>query len=240
MNSLTLSNLDTLPYGAEEALNRLRINFNFCGDQFKKVIITSSTPGEGKSFISSNLWRLLAQSNKKVILVDADIRKSVMRSRYKISSPNKEFLGLSHFLAGSASLEDVVYTTNIEGGYLLPASRTVSNPSILLQNGKLDKVLNLLAQQFDYVLVDTPPLTNVADGDLIASHCDGAILVVRSGVTPRNLIASSLKQLERAGCELMGVVLNRVEETNNPYYYKYSKYGYYSKYYGESDGSKKS
>lgn len=239
MKVLTLNNLAPLPYAAEEAMNRLRINFSFCGDQFKKVVITSSTPGEGKSTVSVNLWRLLATSGKRVILVDADIRKSMMRSRFQITSTEHDYQGLSHYLAGRASLQDVIYATNISGGYMLPTSHTVFNPTILLQSSRFPQMLEALAQKFDYVLVDTPPLTNVADGDLIASHCDGAILVVRGGGTPRNLVASSLKQLERANCKLMGVVLNRVDSKNSPYYYKYTKYGYYSSYYGNAEGGDK-
>lgn len=232
MKTLTLHNIEPLPYAAEEAMNRLRINFNFCGDQFRKVVITSSTPNEGKSTVSVNLWRLLATSGKRVILVDADIRKSMMRSRFQITSTESDYLGLSHYLAGKAALQDVLYATNVNGGYMLPTSHTVFNPTILLQSSKFPQMLDMLAQKFDYVLVDTPPLTNVADGDLIASQCDGAILVVRGGVTPRSLVASSLKQLERANCKLMGVVLNRVDSKSSPYYYKYSKSGYYSSYYG--------
>ena len=240
MKKLTLNYLEPLPYSAEEAMNRLRVNFNFCGDRFKKIIITSSTPNEGKSFVSSNLWRLLAASGAQVVLVDADIRKSVLRSRYQINNEdgdNKKFYGLSHYLAGQVELEDVVYETNLSDAFLLPTTHTVNNPAILLQNPRFTQMLEELAYRYDYVLVDTPPLSNVSDGDLIAAQCDGGILVVRSGVTPRGLIASSLKQLERAGCELMGVVLNRVETKNNPYYYKYSKYGYYSSYsyYGNNN-----
>lgn len=235
MNTILLNHLDKLPYGAEEALNRLRVNVGFCGSRFKKIIVTSSTPNEGKSFVSTNLWRMLAEAGSKVVLVDADMRKSVMRSRYQISSGDGGMFGLVHYLAGQVELENVLYQTNVENGFLLPTANTVSNPAILLQTDRFTNLLNILAKEFDYVLVDTPPLGSVADGDLIASQCDGGLLVVRSGVTPRALIASSLKQLERAGCELMGVVLNRVEAKSNPYYYKYSKYGYYSDYYYGSD-----
>lgn len=236
MKTLTLNNLDTLPYATEEALNRLRINFNFCGDRFKKVLITSSVPGEGKSFISMNLWRMLGESGRNVVLVDADIRKSMMRTRYRIGSKDGEFVGLSHYLAGSASLDDVLYATNLPGAYLLPTAHTVFNPSILLQNGRVEEMLEALSKRFDYVLVDTPPLTNVADGELLASYCDGALLVVHGGDTPRNLISNSMKLLNRAGCDLMGVVLNRVTEEGNPFYQKYSKYG---DYYADHDGGRK-
>ncbi len=238
MNTLTLRNIGALPYEAEEALNRLRINLNFCGDNFKKIVITSSTPGEGKSHISVNLWRMLASSGKNVVLVDSDIRKSMMRSRWQITSTERDYMGLTHYLAGKVPLADVIYETNLRNAYMVPTSHTVFNPTLLLQSKRFPLMLDALAEKFDYVLVDTPPLTNVADGALIASHCDGAILVVRGGVTPRTLIADSLKELERSGCELMGVVLNRVEARNNPYYYKYTKYGYYSKQYGETDGGK--
>lgn len=239
MKTLVIQNLPSLPYAAEEALNRLQINFTFCGDQFKKVVVTSSTPEEGKSTVSINLWRLLAASGKRVVLVDADMRKSVMRSRYQITSSEHDYLGLSHYLAGKASLVDVLYSTNINGGYMVPTSHTVSNPTVLLQNGRLQQMLDLLAQKFDYVLVDTSPLVNVADGNLIASNCNGAILVVRGGVTPRKLVADSLKQLERAECKLMGVVLNRITAKDSPYYQKYKKAGYYSNYAASGESGKR-
>ena len=168
-------------------------------------------------------------------MVDADMRKSVLRSRYQFASGEKNLPGLVHYLAGQVEIDDVLCRTNIDNAYLFPTSYTVTNPALLLQTERFSGLLDALTRVFDYVLVDTPPLNSVSDGDLIASHCDGALLVVRSGVTPRNLIAGSLKQLERAGCELMGVVLNRVEAKSNPYYYKYGKYGYYNDYYYGSD-----
>lgn len=238
MKTLQINNLEPLPYAAEEAMNRLRVNLGFCGDRFKKIIITSSTPNEGKSFVSMNLWRLLAEAGHNVVLVDADIRKSVIRSRYQIEMGKEHLYGIAHYLAGQVEINDIIYKTNLEG-YIVPTSYTVANPAILLQSPRFPKLLEELSNCFDYVLVDTPPLTNVSDGNLIASQCDGGLLVVRSGVTPRSLIANSINQLERSGCELMGVVLNRVEMKNNPYYYKYTKYGYYSDYYGGENKEEK-
>ena len=237
MKQLILSDFENLPYSVEEALNRLRVNFGFIGPEYKKIIITSSTPDEGKSFVAFNLWRMLAEAGKKVILVDADIRKSVLRNRYKITGGKNGYQGLAFYLAGQAEMEDIIYATNIENGFMIPISYTVSNPAILLQSERFPKLLNDLAEVFDYVLIDTPPLSAVADGDLIASHSDGAIFVVRGGVTPRKLIASSLKQLDAAGCKLLGTVLNRVEVENTAYYYKYSKGKYYGGYYYSSYGS---
>ena len=240
MKKLILDNTGDLPYSVDEALNRLRVNFGFVGTEYKKIIITSSTPDEGKSFVAVQLWRMLAESGKKVILVDGDIRKSVLRSRHRIKGQNEEEnQGLAYYLSGQAEMEDIIYATNIENGYMIPITYTVSNPALLIQSERFPRLLDTLAKTFDYVLVDTPPVSAVSDGDLIASYCDGAIFVVRGGVTPRRVIASSLKQLEAANCKLLGVVLNRVEMKNSAYYYKYNKNGYYySRYYGESGSAK--
>ena len=240
MKTLIMDNLDELPYGAQEALNRLRVNFGFCGKEYKKVLITSSVPDEGKSFVSVRLWKMLAEAGNSVVLVDADIRKSVIRSRHKMGTDG-QIWSLAHYLSGQAEMEDIVYATNVRNGYMVPTLYTVSNPAILLQNGRFEMLLNWLAEQCDYVIVDTPPLSNVSDGELIASLCDGALLVVRSGVTPRSLVAASIKQLERANCKLMGTVLNGVQKQNSQYYYRYGKYGKYGygKYgygYGKDSG----
>lgn len=232
MKSLTINNKTPLPYSTREGLNRLRINFNFCGDQYKKVLITSSTPDEGKSFVSYNLWRMLAESGRKVVLVDADLRRSVMHVRWQFTLDSKERnpQGLAHYLAGNASLDDVTYKTDLDTGFIIPTFRTIANPTLLLQSDRFQQLLDRLGQEYDVVLVDTPPLGSVADGLQIAAHCDGAILVVRGGVTPRRIISSSLMQLKSINCPVLGTVLNRVKMENSPYYYKYARYGYYSNY----------
>ncbi len=239
MRHLVLNEITTLPYSVEEALNRLRVNFGFCGADNKKVMVSSSVPNEGKSFIAVQLWRLLAESGKKVVFVDADMRKSILRNRHRIRTEDgAASQGLTYYLSGQASLEDVLYATNVPNGYMIPVMHTVSNPALLLQNERFPDLLDRLAKAFDYVIIDTPPVTAVADGNLVAGFCDGAIFVVRGGSTPRKLIASSLQQLENAGCKLLGVVLNRVQMSSSSYYYyKYNRNGYYySKYYyGKSE-----
>lgn len=236
MKSLMIKDKSILPYASREAMNRLRINFDFCGDQYKKVMVTSSTPDEGKSFVSYQLWRVLAESGKRVVLVDADLRRSVMRARHQLSveGDSKKANGLTHYLAGNASLDDVLYETDQENGFMVPTFRTVANPTLLLQNPRFNEMMDKLGEKFDIVLIDTPPLNSVADGLQIAAHCDGALLVVRGGVTPRRIVASSIGQLKSVSCPLLGTVLNRVEMNRNPYYYKYSKYGYYHYYYAPS------
>ena len=233
MKKLTFQNLQVLPYQVEESLNRIRVNFGFIGPEYKKIIVTSSTENEGKSFVAFNIWRMLAEAGKTAVFVDADIRKSVLRSRYQITGEKEGYLGLAFYLSGRATIQDIVYETTVPNGFYVPVSYTVSNPALLLQDKRFPNLLDTLADNFDYVIVDTPPLTAVADGDLIASHCDGAILVIRGGVTPRKLIANAMKQLENANCKLLGTVLNRVELSNSSYYYRkyYGKRKYYNSYY---------
>jgi len=232
MYTLEISNLEQIPYEIDEAINRLHVNLAFCGTEYKKIMITSSVPDEGKSLISMHLWKKLASAGKKVVYVDADLRKSVIRSRYRMKSDSQDPVGPSHYLSGQAELEDVVYKTSFENAYMVPVVRNMQNPALLLHSERFNQILDTLADNFDYVIIDTPPLESVADGELISAQCDGVLLVVRSGSTRKALISSSIKQLERSKCKLLGVVLNRAEVGKGQYYYYKSKeYGYYKNYY---------
>lgn len=221
-----------LPYSVEEAINRLRINVNFFGSDIRKIMIVSSEPNEGKSFIAYNLWQQMARAQEQSILVDADMRKSALVENFKISrADGKELWGLTHYLSDNKKLEDCVLTTDLEYGDLLPNVNNVVNPSLLLESQRFSGLMQLLSDKYRYVFVDAPPLGLVSDGERIGHLCDGAILVVRGGVTSKNVIRNSIAQLERAGCPLLGMVLNRVGAGSGKYYGKY--YGrYYGKYYG--------
>lgn len=230
MEMLTLNKLRPLPYQTREAINRLRVNLSYCGAQFKSIMVTSSVPGEGKSFISVNLWRSLAETGKTVLLIDADIRKSDLRNRYQITAENSEKTAcLVSFLAGQATPHDIVYETNVSGGYMIPIFRNMSNPVLLLSNPNFVDLISGLSKNFDYVIVDTPPVNSVSDALQIARCVDGALLVVRSASTPRKMVQDSISQLAGVKCPLIGTVLNQVDEEKNPYYVKYGKY---TKYYG--------
>ncbi len=231
MKHLEITTPSTLDYAAREALNRLRVNFAFCGDQFRRIVVTSSISAEGKSFISVNLAILLAEAGYKVAFVDADIRKSQIKDTFGLKTEGGNHDGLLQYLAGQAGINDVVYSTNYNNLYCVPVFRTSVNPALLFQNDRFEALLNSLSQKLDYIIIDTPPIANVSDGEIIASHCDGALLVVRSGVTPRNLVSSSIRQIESAGCTLMGVVINRIDMKAPAYYSKYYG-GYYRGYYG--------
>ena len=129
MNHLTIQHLPELPFDVEESINQLRVNLGFCGDQIKTVVITSSIPNEGKSFIAVYLWKMLAELGSRVLLIDCDLRKSEMRTKYGISSAEK-ITGIAHYLAGKVELQDAVYETNIPNGYMIPLSAPVANPAI--------------------------------------------------------------------------------------------------------------
>ena len=225
-----------LPYSIEEAVNRLRINVSFLGGDVRKIMVISSEPDEGKSFISMSLWKQMALAGTRSILVDADMRKSEMVRTYKISREDgKDLWGLTDFLSDNKKLEDCILTTDMPYGDLLPNANNVVNPSMLLESARFDDLLNGLATEYRYVFVDAPPLGLVSDGERIGHLCDGAILVVRSGFTPKSSVRNSIAQLERAGCPLLGIVLNRLGAGTGKYGKYYGKYygRYYGKYYGK-------
>ena len=218
-----------LPYSVEEAINRLRINVSFFGTDIRKIMIISSEPNEGKSFLAMCLWRQMALAKEKSILIDADMRKSVMVENYGIAREDgKELWGLSHYLSDNKKLEDCVLTTDMEYGDILPNVNNIVNPSLLLESTRFSDLLDTLAKEYRYLFIDVPPLGLVSDAERIGNLCDGAIVTVRAGVTSKKIVRNTIGQLERAGCPLLGIVLNRAGEGKDKYYRKY-----YRKYYSE-------
>ena len=166
MNHLTIQHLPELPFEIEEAVNQLRVNLGFCGDQIKTVMITSSVPNEGKSFITMQLWRMMAEVGSRVLLIDCDLRKSEMRAKYGISSDEK-ITGIAHYLAGKVELPDAIYSTNVPNGFLMPLAASVANPSILLENPRFAEMIEVCAGQFDYVLVNDDLEKAYAEADRV-------------------------------------------------------------------------
>lgn len=221
-----------LPYAIEEAVNRLRINISFLGSNIRKIMIVSSEPNEGKSFVSMNLWNQIAQAGEKAILIDADMRNSSFISKYAITrTDGREMKGTSHYLSGDIDISEVLMHTDNPTGDMILNAENIINPSMLLENRKFEELLNSMAEQYRYVFVDAPPLGMVSDAERIGNLCDGVILCVRGGSTSKAAVRESVRQLERAGCPLLGIVLNRVSVAKSGYYHKYygKKYGgYYS------------
>jgi len=237
MNKINVLAMPQADYFVQSEIDRLRVNVGFAGTDKKVIMVTSSVPNEGKSYIAISLWNELAKAGNRVCLVDCDMRKSDLRNTLRLATANNEqFVGLSHYLAGYAEANDVVYATNIERAYLVP-TLTMINPSLLLEGNKFDKLISLLKNNFDYVILDTPPLRIVSDGKMISAKCDGCVLVVRAHETSRVDVKNCMQQLAAVGCPLLGIVLNRVENRKTRGYYAKSYYskGYYTKYYTSSD-----
>ena len=225
MNKIKMDSIQEIPYAVEESINRLRINVSFLGNEIKKIMVVSTLPNEGKSFVTMQIWKQMANAGIKSVIVDADMRNSVLVKKNDMERQDgKEMKGLTNYLAGDFSLDEVTYESPFENGDIIPNVENIINPSMLLEGDKFGNMLNELSKDYRYVFVDAPPLGLVSDAEKIGSMCDGAILVIRSGETTRAEVKNSIKQLERSGCKILGVVLNRATDLKN----KYSKQKYYS------------
>lgn len=233
MNELNIGRFPPQEYAGAEAINTLCTNLSFSGANIKKIMVTSCHASEGKSYLTMNIMRTMAKLGKTVALVDADLRCSVITSRYGIQFANPERkMGLAHYLAGKASEEDVLYRTNIDGAYIVPVGREVTNSLQLLNTARFERLLDDLAAQVDYVLVDAPPVGLIIDAAQIAKYCDGTLVVVSYNSVRRQELIDTRNQLQQTGCPILGVVLNMVEYDNylsKKYYYK-SYYSTYDRY----------
>ena len=237
MKSLTINNFAELPFDLAEAVNQLRVNLSFTDASIKKIVVTSSVPNEGKSFIALNLWRAMALTGKKVLFVDCDLRASEIIDIYDIHSSDT-FYGIAHALSGQCPVQEVMYKTNIPNGYMIPSVNAVSNPSTLLETKYFKEVLDQVAEVFDYVIIDTPPVGTVADALTIGKAADGNIVIVRSGYTKKALVKDTLDSLKITNKPLLGIVLNRVDVSRNGSYY-YKGYGSYYGNYTRNQQKKK-
>ena len=242
MKELTIKNMPTLPFEVSEALNQLRVNLGFCGDNIKTIMVTSSTPDEGKTFLAMNLWKMMANVGMRTLLIDCDLRNSVIRTKYGVSTNSGEkMIGIAHYLSGQAELQDVLYQTNISNGFLLPLTTAIANPTILLEGKRFGTMIQNCRDVFDIIIVDTPPLGSVADALNISTRCDGTLLVVRSNAVPRKLVENSVQLLKRTETPLLGIALNRVDvgKKSSLYYDRYYRYGNNYKHYGYGEKAKK-
>ena len=232
MKSIDIRKFPPLEYAGQEALNTLCTNLSFSGEGVRKIMITSSHASEGKSYLAMNLMRTMAKYGKRVALVDADLRRSFISSRFGFQYENDEHKeGLAHLLAGMVSEEEVVYRTSVPNTLFVPIGREISNPMPLLNSERFPQLLDNLAASVDYVLVDAPPVGTVIDASEIAKYCDGTLLVVSYNNVSRREVLEAKAQLEQTGCPILGAVLNMVEMDNyinRKYYYK-SYHSYYSR-----------
>lgn len=234
MEQTTSIIFDGLDSKSNEAYKALRTNIQFCGNNIKVIAFTSCVPNEGKSSVSFNLAVSFAEDNKKVVLIDADLRRSVLIGRYRVGEIER---GLTHYLSGMNSLEEVLYRTDIANLDIIFAGSHSPNPAELLNNAHFTGMVDILREAYDYILIDTPPLGSVIDGAIVARICDGAVLVIEANSINHRFAQNVKSQLEKSNCRILGAVMNKVPVDTKGYYGRYygKYYGRYGKNHGKSD-----
>lgn len=225
METVSINKITKKNFQLEEAYKTLRSNIQFSGSDIKVIGFTSSQPDEGKSSLSLNLAVSLAELGKKVMFIDGDLRKSVLLGRYRINKPIK---GLTHYLSGLNSLNQVIYSANMDNLHLIFSGQIPPNPSELLNGDIFSDLITDLRKEYDYIIIDTPPLGAVIDAAIIAQKCDGMILVIESNTISYKFAQKVKEQLDKTETKILGAVLNKVDMSDSGYYGKY-----YGKYYGE-------
>ena len=208
-------------YFYEESIKTLRTNIQFTGKNVKTILLTSCYPNEGKSDIAMQLAQEIGKAGKSVLLIDADLRKSAYIVRYKVKRSVK---GLSEFLSGQALESEIKYTTNFQNVDIIFSGPSAPNPSELLEDPAFGELMKKVRMEYDFVLLDTPPVMTVIDAAVIAKESDGAVLIVESGRVSYKAAQKALEQIRKSDCKVLGAVLNKVDIKRDKYYSDYSSY----------------
>jgi protein-tyrosine kinase len=208
MKELALNHLPELAPRTVEFLNLLRLRLEQTAPDAKIILLTSTTPQEGKTTLALQFWQLLAGLGQRCLLVDGDLRHSGICRQCGLTGEHK-VPGLAHYLSGSVPLEEVLYHTEIRGTCLVPASGTTSRPALLLEHPRFARMVESCAPKFAYLLVDAPALSECSDALSLAKVCDGALLVVQSGGVTYQELRQAAHLLQGCGLPLLGTVLNR-------------------------------
>ena len=241
-----------ISFAAQESykLLRTKLQFSFADDNACHVIgISSALPGEGKSLTAINLAYSLSELGKRVILLDADMRRPTLAEKLNINKKP----GLSSYLTGQSDLDELVQNCNVAGDeqafHVITAGQNPPNPIELLSSSRMDLAIDHLRKQYDYVIFDLPPIVEVSDTLALAQKVDGVLVVVRQNHCNRIALNMTLRQLAFVDAKVLGVVFNAVIDEGRSYgrkYYRYyrNRYGryygryyrYYRGYYGQGDG----
>lgn len=226
--SLQLITSDKMSFAYVEAYKSLRTNLNFLAgsNDVHCIVVTSTAPEESKSNVSVNLALTLAESGKKVALVDCDLRKPVLHKYLKAGHNVK---GVSNILSRQISLKEAMVMPKGFNFSFLPAGTTPPNPSELLSQPQMVEMVAALREEFDFVIFDAPPISMVTDAAIIGNLVDGALFVVRSNYAATDAIKAATQQLQSAGVKILGVVLTRYNIKKSLKHSNYG-YGYYSNY----------
>lgn len=234
MEKIAVKRFIAKDFQAAEAMKTLRTNLMFSGSDVRAVALTSFSAAEGKSTISFQLAASLAQAGKRVLLMDTDLRKSVLASRLRVKGRVE---GLSHYLSGMTNAGDLLHETDQPGLYIMFAGVRVPNSAELLGTNNFKKLIPALKDAFDYIIVDAAPIGQVIDCAVMAPELDGVMIVVDATNNSYKLERRIKQQLEKSGGKILGVVLNRVDFKDKGSYYG-KAYGYGGYGYGEETGKK--
>lgn len=224
MVEISLNIKNEKDFRTNEVYKSLRTNIEFTGEENRVILFTSCIPNEGKSTVSQSLAAAIAESGKKVLLIDADMRNSVFLGKYQIT---KEVQGLSHYLSGQAKMKDIICRSNESDLYVIFSGPFPPNPTELLGSERFAALIQEGRKIFDYIIIDTPPLGRVIDSAVIAKNCDAAVLVIAANTTSYKFARSVKEQLYKSECKILGVVMNKMNMKQNKYY------GHYYGHYGE-------
>jgi len=216
-------------FSVVEAYKTIRTNLMFAAQNTgcKRVIITSASPNEGKSINCCNLGITLAQTDSKVLILDCDLRKPTSHKLFKL----KGIPGLSEVLAGMNTFDQVLHNSDFPNLDVICGGTVPPNPAELLSSAGMDELLDTLSKEYNYILLDTPPINVVSDALVLSAKTDGVIIIVRQGETTHPELKHALNSLEFAKAKVLGIVLNGVENGRK---YGYSKYAYTRYGYGKN------
>ena len=209
---------------AIEALRSLRTSLHFARLEAKNniLMISGPSPGVGKSFVSANLGAIMAQAGQRVLLIDADMRKGYLNKLFKLPAEN----GLSELLATRITSKDAIYQTEVEGLQIVPRGQIPPNPSELLMHANFSSFLDNVKDEYDIVIVDTPPILAVTDAAIVGRQVGMSLIVTRFAVNAAKEIEVAMRRFEQNDIQLKGAIFNAVEKKASAY--GYGNYGYYS------------
>lgn len=196
---------------------RTNINFSNPDKEIKSIIVTSSSPGEGKSTSSANIAAVYAQAGKRVLLVDADMRKPTVHHTFGL----KNIKGLSNYLTRQITQEEAVFETNQENLSIMPSGPIPPNPAELLASQSMNQLIADMTGHYDFVIFDVPPVLSVTDAQILSNRCDGTVLVVSSGEAEKAMVLKAKESLEASQANILGVILNNYTLERDHYYYQY-------------------
>ena len=201
-----------------EAYRSIKTNLEYSSvdKKLKTLVVTSSEPGEGKSTVCGNLAYVLSQGGKKVLVIDADLRKPTLHKRFKVDNE----IGLTDLLIGKANNKKFInkITDDIN---LITSGQKTPNPAEMVSSEAMERLLEEYKEQYDYVIIDTPPVLTINDGRVLATKCDGTIFVIKAGQSKKHNILNAYRELEIVKANVVGSVLNGVDNSINGYYYYY-------------------